>query len=71
VETAVENVGTSVEKRRIVSDAVRNLEVDKAEFDAALKKLIATPPIRKATIAKRRPWEGTTTAHPSRKPYQP
>lgn len=45
-----------------VSDAVKNLEVDKGEFDAALKKLIATPPIRKATIAKRRPWEGATAA---------
>jgi hypothetical protein len=54
-----------------ISDPVKNLEVDKTEFDAALKKLIATPPIRKATIAKRRPWETTTTSHPSRKPYRP
>jgi hypothetical protein len=30
----------------IVSDAVKNLKVGKSEFDAAIKKLISTPPIR-------------------------
>ena len=29
-----------------VSESVKNLKVDKSEFDAAMKKLIATPPIR-------------------------
>ena len=58
-------------KTKEVSDAVKNLKVDKAEFDAALQKLIATPPIRKATIPKGRPWQATTTDHPKRKPHQP
>lgn len=37
-----------------VSEAVKNLVVDKAEFDSALRKLIATPPLRAAAIAKRK-----------------
>jgi hypothetical protein len=57
--------------KREVSEAVKNLKVDKAEFDAALQKLIATPPIRKAGIPKRTPWSGTPANHPSRKPYRP
>jgi hypothetical protein len=52
-----------------VSDTVKNLEVDKAEFDRALAKLIATAPIRKGTIPKGAPWQATTTDHPKRKPY--
>jgi hypothetical protein len=31
---------------REISQAVKDLSVDKTEFDAAMKKLIATPPIR-------------------------
>jgi hypothetical protein len=54
-----------------VSTAVKNLKVKKAEFDAALQKLIGTPPIRKGTIPKGRPWQSTTTDHPKRKPYRP
>jgi hypothetical protein len=60
-----------VEKSKAVSDAVKNLEVDKGELDRALQKLIATPPIRKGTIPKGHPWRATTTDHPKRKPYRP
>lgn len=42
-------------QKRPVSDAVRNLVVDKSDFDFALQKLIATPPIRLADTAKRKP----------------
>ncbi len=38
-----------------VSEAVKNLEVNKAEFDEALRKLIATPPIRLSATEKRKP----------------
>lgn len=43
-------------KIRPATEAVKNLKVDRSEFDAAMKKLIATPPLRKAntTSAKRR-----------------
>jgi len=43
-------------KMKPPTEAVKNLRVDKSEFDAAMKKLIATPPIRSAntTTAKRR-----------------
>jgi hypothetical protein len=37
--------------KREVSDAVKNLEVNKEDFDRALKALIATPPIRKTAIS--------------------
>lgn len=37
-----------------VSDAVKNLRVEKSEFDAAMKKLIATPPIRAPKPAAKR-----------------
>ncbi len=47
-----------------VSDAVKDLKVEKSAFDAALKKLIATSPIRKAMIAKRRPWGGPIPPKP-------
>lgn len=49
-------------KTKDASDAVRNLKVDKSAFDAALKKLIATPPIRKADIPKAKPWGHATRA---------
>jgi hypothetical protein len=45
-------------KTAVVSDAVKNLEVDKGEFDRALKKLIATRPIRAEDLkGKRKPWD--------------
>ena len=44
--------------KRDISDAVKNLQVDKAEFDVVLKKLIATPPIRKEAVAARIQREG-------------
>lgn len=53
------------------SDKIKNLRVDKDQFDAALKKLIATPPIRKGGIPKGHPWQSTTTDHPKRRPYRP
>jgi hypothetical protein len=37
-----------------VTEAVKNLKVDKSEFDAAMKKLIATPPIRAPKPAAKR-----------------
>ena len=41
-----------------IARTTEDLEVDKAEFDRALKKLIATPPIRKADlVGKRKPWD--------------
>ena len=49
-------------------EANENLTVDKAKFDAALKKLIASPPIRKAAIRKGHPWR-LKTDH--REPYLP
>lgn len=36
------------------TDAVKNLKVDKSEFDAAMRKLIATPPIRGTKPAAKR-----------------
>lgn len=48
--------------KKPAGEAVRNLEVDKVEFDRALQKLIATPPIRGKTIkAKRKPWDNRPT----------
>ena len=58
-------------QRKEVSEAVKNLEVDKADFDAALGKLLAASPIRKADIPKLTPWSGTPITHPKRKPYRP
>jgi len=47
-----------------VSDAVKELKVDKEEFDSVLKKLIATPPISTAEVtAKIHGWR----ARPARK----
>jgi hypothetical protein len=52
------------------SDTVKNLTVDKGDFDAAIKKLIATPPIRSATVErKRKPYDQRPTpvkSEPSR-----
>jgi len=45
--------GMKVQKRA-ASETVKNLVVDKAEFDRALRKLIATPPLRAADIGKRK-----------------
>ena len=41
-------------KMKEVSETVKNLEVDKAEFDRVLKRLIGTPPIRKAPARSKR-----------------
>ena len=49
-----------------VSERVKTLEVDKADFDRVLKKLIATPPIRKTMIAaKPKPWGRRRSFNPS------
>jgi hypothetical protein len=56
--------------RHEVSDTVKNLVVDKDEFDRALKRLIATPPIRSAAIeGKPKPYDKRPTrakSEPSR-----
>lgn len=36
------------------TEAVKNLKVDKPDFDAAMRKLIATPPIRAPKPAAKR-----------------
>ncbi len=53
-----------MKKLREASETIKTLEVDKAEFDRALAKMIATPPIRKASVPKRTPWDGVIRRGP-------
>lgn len=43
-----------MQKQKTPTEVVKNLNVDKSDFDAAMKKLIATPPIRAPKPAAKR-----------------
>lgn len=41
-------------QKKTTSEAVKNLKVDSAEFEAAIKKMIAAPPLRGPKPAAKR-----------------